>query len=166
MARGSITRAGHLSLTVTPLVMAPGAAVRDRAGFVSRTCTSAGTKAVTTARRLFEELRERGYPGGGSVVKKYVHKLREAFPHDDPPRKNPSVRDVTSWITRHPDSLNDNQVQRLKAVLDRCPALDRIARHVRTFAELMNNRQGRDLDQWIAPDSRPSVRSTSGRSAS
>lgn len=46
----------------------------------------------TVARRLFEELRERGYPGGESVVKRYVQQLREAFPHDDPPRKHPSVR--------------------------------------------------------------------------
>ncbi|PPS68519.1 hypothetical protein BV882_32425 [Streptomyces sp. 46] len=51
----------------------------------------------TVARRLFEEVRERGYPGGESVVKKYVQRLREAFPHDDPPRKAPSVRDVTTF---------------------------------------------------------------------
>ncbi|WP_043687257.1 ISL3 family transposase [Streptomyces xylophagus] len=102
----------------------------------------------TVARRLFEELRERGYTGGESVVKKYVHQLREAFPLD-PPRKAPSVRDVTGWLTRHPDRLTDDQVQRLKEILARCPALDRTAHHVRAFAELMNNRQGHDLDQWM-----------------
>ncbi|MFE9883383.1 ISL3 family transposase, partial [Streptomyces sp. NPDC005784] len=103
----------------------------------------------TVARRLFEELRERGYPGGESVVKKYVQRLREAFPHDDPPRKNPSVRDVTGWLTRHPDSLDDDQTQRLKEILARCPELARTAEHVRAFAELMNNRQGQHLGQWI-----------------
>ncbi|WNZ10294.1 ISL3 family transposase [Streptomyces sp. 11x1] len=103
----------------------------------------------TVARRLFEELRERGYPGGESVVKRYVQQLREAFPHDDPPRKHPSVRDVTSWITRRPDRLDSDQVQRLKAILARCPELGRTAEHVRSFAELMNNRQGKQLDQWI-----------------
>jgi hypothetical protein len=66
----------------------------------------------TVARRLFEELRERGYPGGESVVKRYVQQLREAFPHDDPPRKHPSVRDVTSWITRRPNRLDDDQAER------------------------------------------------------
>lgn len=103
----------------------------------------------TVARRLFEELRERGYTGGESVVKQYVHRLREAFPHDDPPRRNPSVRDVTSWLTRHPDGLHDDQAQQLKAILARCPALGRTAEHVRSFAELMNNRQGRHLGQWM-----------------
>ncbi|WP_260463709.1 helix-turn-helix domain-containing protein [Streptomyces sp. TRM72054] len=102
----------------------------------------------TVARRLFEEVRERGYPGGESVVKRYVQRLREAFPHDDPPRKAPSVRDVTSWITRHPDRLHDDQAQQLKH-LARCPALGRTAEHVRAFAELMNDRRGRDLGQWM-----------------
>lgn len=103
----------------------------------------------TVARRLFEEVRERGYPGGESVVKVYVAKLRENFP-PTPPRKAPSVRDVTSWLTRHPDRLTDDQAQQLKSILARCPALDRTAHHVRAFAELMNDRQGKQLDQWIA----------------
>ncbi|GAB3181749.1 ISL3 family transposase [Streptomyces incanus] len=107
------------------------------------------TEGCTVARRLFEEVRERGYPGGESVVKKYVQRLREALPHDDPPRKAPSVRDVTSWITRRPDRLDDDQTQRLKQLLARCPALGRTAEHVRVFAELMNDRRGQDLGQWM-----------------
>ncbi|MGW3173607.1 transposase [Streptomyces sp. NPDC001153] len=45
--------------------------------------------------------------------------------------------------------LTDDQAQRLKEILARCLALDRTPGHVRVFAELMNNRKGRDLDQWI-----------------
>ena len=41
------------------------------------------------------------------------------------------MRDVTSWITRRPDRLTDDQAQQLKAILARCPALDRTAN---TFA--------------------------------
>jgi hypothetical protein len=63
------------------------------------------------AGRLLEGGRERGYPSGESVVKRYVHRLREAFPHDDPPRKAPSVRDVTSWIICRPDRLDDDHAQ-------------------------------------------------------
>ncbi|KAB1972965.1 transposase [Streptomyces triticiradicis] len=103
----------------------------------------------TVARRLFEEVRERGYLGGESVVKRHVQRLREAFPHDDPPRKAPSVRDVTSWITHHPDRLHNDQAQQLKQILARRPALDRTAEHVRVFAELMNDRRGQDLGQWM-----------------
>ncbi|MFJ6837938.1 transposase [Streptomyces sp. NPDC091209] len=71
-----------------------------------------------------------------------------AFPLD-PPRKAPSVRDVTGWLTRHPERLAIDQAQRLRAILARRPARDRTADHVCAFAELMHNRQGRDLDQWI-----------------
>lgn len=102
----------------------------------------------TVARRLFEEVRERGYPGGENVVKVYVAKLRVGFP-PTPSRRAPSVRDVTSWLTRHPDRLADDQAQQLKVILARCPALDRTAHHVHAFAELMNDRQGNHLDQWI-----------------
>lgn len=105
---------------------------------------------ITVARHLFREIRERGFAGSEEVVKKYVRELRAVFPHSDPPRKKPSVRDVTSWITRHPDSLDDDQAQQLKEILARCPALDQTAEHVRAFAELMNNRRGKHLNEWIA----------------
>ncbi|MGY4928459.1 ISL3 family transposase [Streptomyces sp. 900105755] len=103
----------------------------------------------TNATRLFEELCERGYRGGLTVVRRYVHQLREAFPQADPPRRPPSVRDITSWLTRHPDHLNEDRRQQLKTVLARCPELDQAAQHVRSFAELMNNRDGHRLGQWI-----------------
>lgn len=57
---------------------------------------------------------------------------------------------MTSWITRHPDRLDEDDTQRLKEVLDRCPPLARTREHVRAFAELMNQRRGRELKQWIA----------------
>ncbi|MEU4359763.1 transposase [Streptomyces virginiae] len=104
----------------------------------------------TNARRLFEEIAQRGYPGKEQIVRKYVHRLRLAFPHQDPPRRKPSVRDVTGWITRHPDRLDADDAQRLKEILARVPALAATARHVRAFAELMNDRRGRQLKEWIA----------------
>ncbi|MEY9937649.1 transposase [Streptacidiphilus sp. MAP5-3] len=104
----------------------------------------------TNARRLFEEIVQRGYPGKEQIVRKYVHRLRLAFPGQDPPRRKPSVRDVTGWLTRHPDRLDADDAQRLKEILARVPALAATSRHVRAFAELMNNRRGRQLKGWIA----------------
>ncbi|MFD7163683.1 ISL3 family transposase [Streptomyces violascens] len=104
----------------------------------------------TNARRLFEEIQQRGYPGQEQIVRKYVHRLRLAFPRQDPPRRKPSVRDVSGWITRRPDRLDEDDAQRLKEILDRCPPLARTREHVRMFAELMNERRGRELKQWIA----------------
>ncbi|MFC4591854.1 ISL3 family transposase [Sphaerisporangium corydalis] len=104
----------------------------------------------TVARRLFAEIQQRGYPGQEQIVRQYVHRLREAFPHQAPRRRTPSVRDVTSWITRHPDRLKADDAQQLKQILARVPELARTAEHVRAFAELMNNRRGHKLKDWIA----------------
>ncbi|MQY41000.1 ISL3 family transposase ISFsp1 [Streptomyces sp. RB17] len=104
----------------------------------------------TNATRLFHELKERGYEGGTTVVRRYVSRLREAFPPAGPPRRDPTVRDVTNCLTRHPDSLDEDESTQVKDLLDRCPALALTAEHVRAFAELMNNRQGRLLHRWIA----------------
>ncbi|MGI5255522.1 hypothetical protein [Actinacidiphila glaucinigra] len=93
---------------------------------------------LTNARRLFEEIQEHGYPGKEQIVRKYVHQLRQAFLRQDPPRRKPSVRDVTRWITRHPDRLDTDETQRLKEILARCLALATATEHVRAFAELMN----------------------------
>ncbi|MET7391654.1 transposase [Streptomyces sp. NPDC005529] len=108
------------------------------------------SQGCTNARRLFEEIAERGYPGKEQIVRKYVHRLRLAFPHQNPPRRMPSVRDVTGWITRHPDRLDADDAQRLKEILARVPALAATVRHVRAFAELMNDRRGRQLKEWIS----------------
>ncbi|MEV4872077.1 transposase [Streptomyces syringium] len=104
----------------------------------------------TNAAQLFAELRARGYTGGSTIVRQYIRRLREAFPHDDVPRRPPSVRDVTSWITRHPESLDADQAQRLKDILARCPELGRTTERVRAFADLMNNRNGRHPHRRIA----------------
>jgi len=39
------------------------------------------------------------------------------------PEAPPTVRDVTNWLTRHPDSLTEDEKPRLKAILGRCPEL-------------------------------------------
>ncbi|MGW8989128.1 transposase [Streptomyces zhihengii] len=108
------------------------------------------SQGLTNARQLFEEIQQRGYPGKEQIVRKYVHRLRNAFPRQDPPRRKPSVRDVTRWITRHPDRLNADDAQRLKEILARVPALAATSEHVRAFAKLMNHHRGRHLKQWIS----------------
>ncbi|WP_328868788.1 transposase [Streptomyces sp. NBC_00287] len=59
------------------------------------------------------------------------------------------MREVTGWLTRRPDRLDDDQVQQLKSILSRCPALERTSQHLWALAELMNNRPGAQLGQWI-----------------
>jgi hypothetical protein len=74
-----------------------------------------------TVAAAFEEVRERGYSCGESVVKKYVHRLRGAVPVARP-LKTPSVRDVAGWLTRLPDRLTGDQAQRLKEIRPAAPS--------------------------------------------
>lgn len=65
---------------------------------MSLTCGNAGTRAAPTPRRLWQEIRARGYPGGYSLVRKYLAPLRGTAVA--PPRTlaPPKPRKVTAWI--------------------------------------------------------------------
>ncbi|MER7467244.1 transposase, partial [Streptomyces sp. NPDC097981] len=56
----------------------------------------------------------------------------------------------TSWlITAHPDKVNESNTLKLKQLLSRCPELEAVADCVRTFAQMMTERRGNDLDSWL-----------------
>jgi transposase len=98
--------------------------------------------------RLFREIRALGYTGSYSLVCRYLDQHRPA--RQPLPPVPPTVRDVTGWITRHPDSLTGDEPPRLQAVLDRCPELQAASGQVRAFAVMMARLSGHDLPQWIS----------------
>jgi len=98
--------------------------------------------------QLFREIRERGYTGSYPVVRAYLEQHRPA--RAPLPAAPPTVRDVTGWIARHPDSLTEKDRPRLKAVLERCPELQAASNQVRAFAVMMARLSGQDLPQWIS----------------
>ena len=105
--------------------------------------------AHTCATDLFEELRAQGYQGSAGSVRTYLHPFRQLG--TTPPRAPtpPKVREVTSWLLRHPDSLDTDEQLKLKHVLARCPDLDATAGHIGAFAEIMSGLHGQRLHQWI-----------------
>jgi transposase len=62
----------------------------------------------------------------------------------------PSVRQVTGWLTRHPDSLDEDERLHRKAVLTRSPALTVTAEHVSQFAQILTGLHGDQLAGWIS----------------
>jgi transposase len=98
--------------------------------------------------QLFREIRELGYDGSYSTVRDYFEQHRPATAPLLPPP--PSVREVTGWLTRHPDSLTEDEQPQLKALLGRCPELQAASGHVRTFATMLTQLTGHDLPQWIS----------------
>ena len=93
----------------------------------------------TNARTLFEEIRAAGFRGQSTIVRAYLRPLRSGLDPADRACTPPSVRDVTGWITRHPDSPSSEETLKIKSILARCPQLSTAAEQVRSFAEMMRD---------------------------
>ncbi|MFI7285719.1 transposase [Streptomyces anulatus] len=101
----------------------------------------------TNAWKAWEETVPLGYKGSYQRVRAYFRiKRLSVDPVTAPP---PSPRTVASWILRHPDSLADVEQLRLKAVLVHCPELEALTGHVRSFAQILTERQGQRLPEWL-----------------
>ena len=97
--------------------------------------------------RLFKEITALGYDGSYPVVRDYLTRHRPA--REPLPPAPPTVRDVTGWITRRPDTLTEDERPRLQAILDRCPELRAASDQVRSFAAMLTQLTGQNLPQWI-----------------
>ncbi|MEU1566825.1 MULTISPECIES: ISL3 family transposase [Streptomyces] len=102
----------------------------------------------TNAWKLWEEIKEQGYPDGYGNVRNYVSRSLRGKPQPVGPRP-PSARAVTRWILTHPDALPEGNRLQLKAVLANCPELTALAEHVRSFAHMLTHLQGHHLPTWI-----------------
>ncbi|MYW67778.1 hypothetical protein GTY65_27435 [Streptomyces sp. SID8379] len=66
----------------------------------------------------------------------------------DTPRP-PTVHQVTGWLARHTTALNPGDQTGLKEVLAHCPELDKATGHVRDIGEILTDRLGSALPNWI-----------------
>lgn len=107
------------------------------------------TDGQITIWRLREELAEHGQTVPYTSLRDWA-RSRLSWPEAPAPAPTPpSVRTVVGWITRHPDTLAEDETQRLKAVLDGCPELQQTHDLVRDFARMITQRTGADLLRWI-----------------
>ncbi|MFI0976430.1 ISL3 family transposase [Streptomyces sp. NPDC021093] len=102
----------------------------------------------TNAWKLWEEIKDQGYPRGYNTVRAYVSRTLRGKPQSVGPRP-PSARAVTRWLLTHPDALRESERLQLKAVLTNSPELSTLAQHVRSFAHMLANLQGDHLPAWI-----------------
>jgi len=103
---------------------------------------------ATNARQLYQEITAAGFRGSYSIVSHYLSQYRVEPGPAAPPA--PSVRQVTRWLTQHPDSLTEDERPQLKALLERCPELQAASDCIHTFAEMLTKLSGQDLPQWIS----------------
>jgi transposase len=98
---------------------------------------------------LTAEIRKLGYRGSERTVYRYVLPFRPSRKAPDPAPVAPKIRHVTGWIMRDPDNLSDEDEQRLRAVLARCPELEATRRHVGAFAHMIRDLRGDRLSDWM-----------------
>ncbi|MFK4272562.1 ISL3 family transposase [Streptomyces milbemycinicus] len=128
------------------------ASARDRRGspldrhkaFLQAQFTSGNTNAA----ELYQQLRERGYRGGYSTLTRYVLTIRKntAVPA---PADIPSPRTITSWIMRPRDSLSAKDTVQLDQARLACPDITHACNLARAFSDLVRQRRGTMLPQWI-----------------
>jgi transposase len=107
--------------------------------------TAGGVDAV----QLTREITDFGYRGSLKSVRTYLHPLRAGRVAPQPVPIAPTVRQVTGWLTRHPDRLTEDDDVQLKQVLARSDTLTVTHRQVREFAEMLTQRRGEHLDAWM-----------------
>jgi hypothetical protein len=98
--------------------------------------------------RLFGEIQALGYDGSYPVVRDYLARNRPA--REPLPPAPPTVRDVTNWLCRRPDTLTEDDKPRLQAILGRCPEVQAASDQVRSFAAMITDLNSQDLPQWMA----------------
>ncbi|MGW1998456.1 ISL3 family transposase [Embleya sp. NPDC001921] len=98
---------------------------------------------------LHAEIRQLGYRGATRTVRRWLQPLRASGQPAPKVSDTPTVRLAAQWLTRHPDSLTAEEALQLKRILARSPELQYVSDAVRGFAELMRDRRGRELPDWI-----------------
>ncbi|MFP3989487.1 transposase [Streptomyces sp. E11-3] len=108
------------------------------------------TDGAITTTQLREELAACGHRVPYSSLRDWT-RSRLTWPDAPAPAAAaPSVRTVVGWITRHPDTLAEDDTTQLKAVLDTCPELHQTHELVRDFAQMLAHRTGAALPDWIS----------------
>ena len=102
----------------------------------------------TNAIHLHAELQELGYRGSYQTISDYLRSRRRRRIRVVAPAP-PGVRQVTGWMTRHPEHLSDDERRQFTSVLAHCPELTALHGHVRAFAEILTTRSGQHLKDWI-----------------
>ena len=97
---------------------------------------------LTDAAALHAELPASGWTGSVQTVRRYVRPFRQARPpRRRPPRPCPRPARSPAGCCPAPTTSTPDEQAQLAAIQDRCPHLDALAGHVRSFAEMMTGRQ-------------------------
>jgi transposase len=111
----------------------------------------------TNARRLFEELQQRGYRGCEATVRSFVARLRKDLPGmAHPPRKTAeghapasSPREIRWLLARREKDLEPEERSDLARLLAHSPEAKLLHQLVQDFLRMLRARQANQLDTWM-----------------
>jgi hypothetical protein len=98
---------------------------------------------------LLKEIRARGYHGSLRTLRQYLAGLRRRASKPAPPPPVPSARQLTSWIMRPDEKLDDADRLGLKTACAACPELAALTELAHGFNELVRTRGGARLEEWV-----------------
>ncbi|MFD8810024.1 transposase [Streptomyces sp. NPDC059627] len=103
-------------------------------------------------------------PGGYSTLSRYVRTLRDGTAVSAP-ATIPSPRTISGWIMRPRENPSPRQAAELERVRLACPDITEACNIARAFTDLVRNRRGHLLTEWIRQGEQcgqPSIRSFAG----
>jgi transposase len=98
--------------------------------------------------QLHRDITTRGFTGSIQTVRRYLRTFTPSAPAPAP-RPAPRPRRIVRWIMTNPGNLTDEDSLVLKEIRAGCPELDALTDHVRDFAEMMRDRRGDQLAEWM-----------------
>lgn len=111
-----------------------------------------------TANQLFEELQEKGFQGGISIVKDFVTRLRRGLPGmKQPPqsitmRKAPSIlsaRELRWLLAKREDDLTSEEKQSLLKLFEDSPEASHLYRFLQSFLRMVRELKPDRLNGWM-----------------
>lgn len=112
-------------------------------------------------KRLYREIRERGYTNSEETCARFTAQLRRAEAQGKPissvPRArqgsvaglSPTAKNVAALFMRHEEKLDEEQEAYLGRLCDADEALADTRRLTQEFAEMVRRLEGEDLDEWL-----------------
>jgi len=91
---------------------------------------------------LLAEIRGQGYTSSANLLVRYLNQGRA-----NTDRAAPPSRRLVSWIMTRPEDLPEHE--HLDELLAACPHLPVLTEHVRAFAQLLTQRRGDQLQNWM-----------------
>jgi transposase len=112
-------------------------------------------------KRLYREIRERGYANSEETCARFTAQLRRAEARGKPissvPRArqgsvaglSPTAKNVAALFMRHKEKLDEEQEEYLGRLCEADEALADTRRLTQEFAEMVRRLEGEDLDGWL-----------------